>query len=295
MLDDDILQAALTPPRRVTDHSAWVSHIPFAFALIEMLRPRNFVELGTHNGDSYCAFCQAVEQQQKSGACRDTRCTAIDTWQGDLSAGFYDETVLAELRRHHDPLYASFSKLHRATFAQAAAQFSSGQIDLLHIDGSHSYDEVRADFDRWLPLISSRGVVLLHDTQVISEGFGVAKLWQEISAARPHFEFLHGYGLGVLQIGPEPSPGMQKFFQFAGANPTLLRDLFASLGQRIEFSRTINRVSAQLAAQIETLSAWRAGIGAAPIQPPPSTDKLAWYASLVTGDLNFLTKKDRPR
>ena len=47
-------------PRRLTADSAWVEHIPFAMLLVELTEPRIFVELGTHGGDSYCAFCQAV-------------------------------------------------------------------------------------------------------------------------------------------------------------------------------------------------------------------------------------------
>jgi hypothetical protein len=33
--------------------SAWTQHVPFAMCLIDLLRPRTFVELGTHYGVSY--------------------------------------------------------------------------------------------------------------------------------------------------------------------------------------------------------------------------------------------------
>src|SRR5438045_2700612 len=42
--------------------SAWLEHVPFAYWLVKALRPRCFVELGTHWGVSYAAFCQAVER-----------------------------------------------------------------------------------------------------------------------------------------------------------------------------------------------------------------------------------------
>jgi len=166
----------LSQPRRLTPFSVWHEHIPFAFYLVDVLRPRVVVELGTQYGDSYCAFCQAGKELGL-----DTRCYAIDTWQGDPQAGFYGPEVLTDLRAHHDPLYGSFSRLIQSTFDEALPHFSDGTIDLLHIDGCHIYDVVRHDFESWLPKLSSRGVVLLHDTNAPEGDFGVKKFWEEIN------------------------------------------------------------------------------------------------------------------
>jgi len=38
--------------------STWIEHVPFAFWLVDVLRSRTIVELGTHNGVSYSAMCQ---------------------------------------------------------------------------------------------------------------------------------------------------------------------------------------------------------------------------------------------
>src|SRR5689334_13882127 len=65
-------------PERRSALSAWEEHIPFGMFLVGVHRPRVIVELGTHAGDSYCAFCQAV-----SAFDLETRCYAVDTWQGD--------------------------------------------------------------------------------------------------------------------------------------------------------------------------------------------------------------------
>jgi hypothetical protein len=50
-----------TQPVRLVDPPSWVPHIPFAFWLIDALRPRTVVELGTQSGVSYSAFAQAVQ------------------------------------------------------------------------------------------------------------------------------------------------------------------------------------------------------------------------------------------
>src|SRR3954470_19315983 len=87
-------------PKRLTLSSAWIEHIPFAMFLVGALKPEVIVELGTYTGESYCAFCQIVEELKLSA-----RCFAVDTWRGDAQSGFYEANVLEDLRAHHDPLY----------------------------------------------------------------------------------------------------------------------------------------------------------------------------------------------
>jgi glycosyltransferase involved in cell wall biosynthesis/SAM-dependent methyltransferase len=154
------------------------------------------VELGTHNGVSYSAFCEAV-------VCNglDTRCFAVDTWQGDDQAGHYGEEVYLDFRRFHDAHYSAFSELLRCTFDDALAYVPDASVDLLHIDGLHTYEAVQHDFRNWQEKLSDRAVVLLHDTNVREHDFGVWRLWEELRTQYPAFEFLHGHGLGVLAVG----------------------------------------------------------------------------------------------
>ncbi|HBD07725.1 MAG TPA: adhesin, partial [Syntrophobacteraceae bacterium] len=188
--------------RRLTYPFSWVEHIPFAFFLVEALRPRVLVELGTHSGNSYCAMCQAVEKARLN-----TKCFAVDTWAGDEHSGLYKLKVLANLRAHHDQLYGNFSTLIQETFDAASTRFSIGSIDLLHIDGCHTYSAVKHDFETWLPKVNPNGVILFHDTNVHSDDFGVWRLWEELARQYPHFEYFHGSGLGILALSAEqPEP-----------------------------------------------------------------------------------------
>ena len=182
-------------PRRVELPYPWVEHIPFAFFLVDILRPKLLVELGSHTGNSYNAFCQAVEL---SGS--NTKCNAVDTWQGDVHAGEYQSSIYEDLRSYQESTYPGFSTLLRMTFDEALPKFEDRSIDLLHIDGLHTYEAVKHDFETWLPKVAPGGVILMHDIAVREHDFGVWRLWEEIKTRFKTSEFPHGYGLGVVYI-----------------------------------------------------------------------------------------------
>jgi hypothetical protein len=242
---------ALEFPQRITPAAAWVEHIPFGMSLIELLLPRLVVEMGTYWGDSYCAFCQAVAKLQF-----DTKCIAVDTWQGDAHTGEY-AGILDDLRAHHDPLYSRFSTLKQCTFDDALRDVADASVDLLHIDGLHTYDAVRHDFESWLPKVSDRAVVLFHDTAERTGDFGVWKLWAELAPGYPSFEFEHGHGLGVLAVGPAVPPAMLRFLQHAAAHPQSVRDAYYALGTRAQLYKTANSVLSNLFHAQQSINAVR--------------------------------------
>ncbi|OYR22976.1 class I SAM-dependent methyltransferase [Brucella thiophenivorans] len=261
VVEDFSFEAALALPQDVTVPGPWAGHIPFAHWIIATLKPALVVELGTYKGNSYLNFCQSiVEHDVKSKA------FAIDTWQGDTHSGYYGEEILAELKSRHDPKYASFSTLVRSSFDDAVKKFEDGSIDLLHIDGLHTYEAVRNDFFNWFPKLSERAVVLFHDTNVHQMGFGVYKFWEEISQLYPSFNFLHSNGLGVLAVGGDNCP--TAILRIAeGREGDYIRSyafkLFSYLGKSIENSvqlisardeiSEIRRFSAEKEALVSTL------------------------------------------
>lgn len=196
--------SVLLSPKRLAQPSSWSGHIPFAMWFVAQCKPVTLVELGTHSGNSYFSFCQSV---QANGL--NTDCYALDTWAGDPQAGYYGDEIYADVRQHNEQHYAGFSKLLRMTFDQAVDQFSDGSIDLLHIDGLHTYEAVLHDFETWRPKLSACAVVLFHDIVVRERNFGVWKLWAELQLQYPHFQFDHSNGLGVLFVGQEQSETIQ--------------------------------------------------------------------------------------
>ena len=211
-----------------TAPSHWAEHVPFAFALIEMLRPRTVLELGVFAGTSYCAFCQAMDQLGLP-----SQAYGVDTWQGDPHNGSNGPEVLDDLKAHHDVRYGKFSRLMPSTFDAVLPQFMDGSIDLLHIDGYHTYEAVRHDFEGWLPKMSECGVILFHDINVHDRDFGVWKLWRELKERYRSFEFAHQHGLGVLLVGRNCPAALDALLECGAAETATIRDFYFQLGQRI--------------------------------------------------------------
>jgi hypothetical protein len=241
--------AILLSANHVHAESAWNQHIPFAFWLTQAHTPSIFVELGTCLGTSYFSFCQAVAALQLP-----TRCFAIDTWQGDSHTGFYDESVFARVNVCNELKYAHFSRLVRSTFDDALPHFLDGSIDLLHIDGLHTYDACRHDFESWLPKLSRRAIVLFHDTNVRERGFGVYRLWAELVDHYPHFEFVHEHGLGVLGVGSALDGPVGELFGAAGdtALTCEVRAAFWRLGSAVRTEMEL-KASSEERARLEML------------------------------------------
>ncbi|MFB1011073.1 MAG: class I SAM-dependent methyltransferase, partial [Thiopseudomonas sp.] len=178
-----------------------------------------------------------------------TRCYAVDTWQGDEHAGLYGNEVYDDLNSWHQPRYSAFSSLLRMTFDDALAHFPDASVDLLHIDGLHTYEAVKHDFETWLPKMSGQGVVLFHDTNVRHGDFGVWQLWAELEGRYPSFEFPYGFGLGVLAVGDAVPQAVLDFLAHARANPQEVVEFFFRHGDAAEVrkkDREIRRIHERL-------------------------------------------------
>jgi predicted O-methyltransferase YrrM len=167
--------------------SAWKGHRNFAEWLVGQMKPQQIVDLGVDYGFSTFVFTNAAE---KIGT---GMVTGIDSFEGEGMTGLRNtyEYVLEIVRA----LAFQNVEIIRGDFNSVSANWQR-TIDILHIDGYHSYEAVSNDFHTWSPFVADDGVVLFHDINVPNPAFGVIRFFRELTEGYRLY-FLHSYGLGI--------------------------------------------------------------------------------------------------
>lgn len=218
----------ITPNRLVEPHS-WIGHIPFLQWVISELKPKKYVELGVHTGNSFCAAAECLKKLEIK-----SKAYGVDTWKGDHQASFYGEEVYTDLVEYINNNELKNTVLIRKYFDEAVEEFENDSIDLLHIDGLHTYEAVKNDYTKWLPKMSNIGVILFHDIKEKNGDFGVWKLWDEISTIFPSFEFDHNHGLGVLLVGEKVPDRLLDISKLKIDEKNLVKKIFSMHGDNIK-------------------------------------------------------------
>ncbi len=186
------------------DMRSWQVHSEFLRMLehVQAQKPAVILEIGTAKGATLLGWCRMAVK------------TVISV---DLPGGIHGGGYPAVKQR----LYREFVAdrpgvaLHLIqadshlpeTRALAERALGGDPIDVLFIDGDHSYAGVKADFELWAPLVRSGGWILFHDILPHKQvaHCEVDRLWRELRDRYPSLEFVENpeqgwAGIGVLRI-----------------------------------------------------------------------------------------------
>jgi predicted O-methyltransferase YrrM len=122
----------------------------FLYRLIREARPRAAVEIGRFRGGSTFLLASALEEGVLHSY-------DVETRQGH-SGSELDRELVAALER-----YGLTQKVRLHVQDSRSADPPAESIDFLFVDGDHSEEGVRADFERWSPLLAPGGHLLFHD------------------------------------------------------------------------------------------------------------------------------------
>ena len=128
------------------------------YGLARALKPAVAVEIGSARGKSACYVGRALKENGFG------KLFAIDphtrtNWNDEDSVD-----TLGEMRRNIRKLGVEHQvEIIRDISANAAARWML-PIDMIFIDGDHSYEGVKKDWELFVPFVKQFGVVVFHDT-----------------------------------------------------------------------------------------------------------------------------------
>lgn len=164
--------------------------------LVKEQQCRYLLEIGTYRGGTLFVFSQlsAPNAIVISVDCSMTFFGNVyRTGQGPLFRRFI---------RKGQSLFLLRKNSHKLqTLAQIQDILRGNELDFLFIDGDHSYEGVRKDFEMYSPLVRAGGVVAFHDIAPCGPPKEVFKLWEEIKGSRVHKEVIYHRGDGAMGIG----------------------------------------------------------------------------------------------
>lgn len=165
-------------------------------------KPANILEIGTAKGATLLAWCRMATNKVIS----------VDL-PGGVHGGGYP--AVKQRLYHHFVAGRPGTKLcciqddsHAEATRRKAEVFLEGdRLDILFIDGDHTYSGVKRDFELWSPLVRPGGYVIFHDIlpHKALHDCEVDKLWSELKQNHTWQEFVEdpaqGWaGIGVLQL-----------------------------------------------------------------------------------------------
>lgn len=175
--------------------------------LVAELRPRRVLEIGTDQGGTLFLLSRA--------AAPDARLISVDlptgpaAWRDHLYRSFGAPAQTIHIVRMDSHSYQ--------TLQHICQLLAGGPVDVLLIDGDHSFTGVTADYELYAPLVREGGLIAFHDIQPDhrtlfgpeffkgNDAGDVHRLWKEIK--HRHSDTLEiiqsteqdGYGIGVIR------------------------------------------------------------------------------------------------
>jgi SAM-dependent methyltransferase len=155
------------------------------YGLVRLARPETVVCVGSYRG--FAPVCLALGTVDNGTG----RCFFVDP--GKVDGHWHDPANVERLRRRFG-LGERWVHVHATTRDALDRDLLPERIDLLLIDGDHSYDAVKLDFERLGSRVPTGGLILLHDAEVEGEGgftpWEVGRFLRAEVYSRPEYETL---------------------------------------------------------------------------------------------------------
>ena len=197
----ETIDFAFDPKNRIIAPAQIKEEISNLLTIISGRNIKNVLEIGSANGGTLFMIAKTMRP--------DSRIISLDF-------GYTKFAGLILLAKRI--LFSSFLSTGKVTLINADSHKDEtrtkviremrGTLDLLFIDGDHSYDGVERDFEMYKTLVKEGGLVVFHDIvkRTPESDCNVKKFWDEIKEDYDYIEIIKdpeqgGFGIGVLIYG----------------------------------------------------------------------------------------------
>jgi cephalosporin hydroxylase len=155
--------------------------------LLKKEKPSSIIEIGIAHGGTLFMACKVAEKNAKIVSL-------------DLPDGAWRDGLLKRFATNDQSIEIVRGDSHSQEVYERTKNLISG-ADMLFIDGDHSYNGVKKDFQLYSPLVRKGGMIVLHDINIQTAECETKRFWNEIKEGHKYVEFIegdNGYGIGVL-------------------------------------------------------------------------------------------------
>jgi cephalosporin hydroxylase len=178
----------------ITEFTEWLSH----------KKINNFIEIGCKLGGTFQILCESIKGKKIS----------VDL-PGGMHGGWmtYNHPYLGDIYKIRNTYFTQTYKdvymvtgdSHESnTLNDVKSILNGDNVDLLFIDGDHTYEGVKQDYLMYKSLVNSGGYIVFHDINDTphhrNRNVYVGKLWNELRGEKIEFNInKHWAGIGVIK------------------------------------------------------------------------------------------------
>ena len=171
--------------------------------LITPIRPKVILEIGTASGGTLFLLSKCSSP--------DALIISIDLPEGRFGGGYPSKfkPIYKSFASRNQKLYLLRKDSHKSSSVRKIKKILNKKlIDVLFIDGDHTYDGVKKDFEMYSPLVNKNGIIAFHDIVVVPPekelNVDVHIFWNEIKENFDYKEIVEDWdqkygGIGIIR------------------------------------------------------------------------------------------------
>lgn len=165
---------------------------------VENLKPKVTVEIGTKYGGTFMIWCEICPGYKIS-------VDLVEGIHGGVSREDTEKRNLMFYNKYPDQCHFIEGNSHDSTtYDQLVKALDGRGIDFLFIDGDHTYEGVKQDYEMYSPLVNNGGYIAFHDINDTerhrNRNVYVGKLWSELEGDKTEFNVNSDWaGIGIIK------------------------------------------------------------------------------------------------